>query len=402
MKTHSPNNPSRRGFAGIRSSHPFYFPVIPAHAGTQCERLSSRLRGNDGERCRAEPSVLLSPAKPTAPEDHSTEFSRRSLNRLLLAAIPLLFLFSGCAKPAETETGDAGTAETFDGDGPIKVVCTTNIIKDLVRQIGGDHVSVTAIMDGPSVDPHSYTPSPKDTNLLTAADLVVYSGLHLEGQFDAALESLKHRGIPVICVTDGLKNESTSRLIQTADGVADPHVWFDPELWATCGEWLASELADFDASHSADYNIAAEQLATQMKDTKAEGIKLLSQVPPERRVLVTAHDAFEYFARAFDFEVEAVQGISTDSEPGVRRINELIELLVTRKIAAVFTEQSVSEKNIQARVAGCESAGHKLTIGGKLFSDTAGAEGTPQESLAGALLQNIRGIAAALATKEKQ
>ncbi|APZ92683.1 Tromp-1 [Fuerstiella marisgermanici] len=327
---------------------------------------------------------------------------RRRFHLLFAVALPLFLFLGGCAKPAESENGEAGVVETFDGDGPIKVVCTTNIIKDLVRQIGGKHVTVTAIMDGPSIDPHSYTPSPKDTNLLTAADLVVYSGLHLEGQFDAALESLKHRGIPVICVTDGLKNESPSRLIQTDDGVADPHVWFDPNLWATCGEWLGSELSTFDPSHAEDYNAAAERFAVQMKDTIAEGVKLLANVPDDRRVLVTAHDAFEYFAQAFNFEVQAVQGISTESEPGVRRINQLIDLLVARKIGAVFTEQSVSEKNIQALVAGCESAGHQLTIGGKLFSDTAGPEGTPEETLAGALLHNIREIAAALETKKGQ
>ncbi len=320
-----------------------------------------------------------------------------SLTRYFFLILSTLILVPGCGDRTETQTGETvERIEEFDGDGPIKVVCTTNIIKDLVRQIGGDRVAVTAIMDGPSIDPHSYTPSPKDTNALTAADLVVYSGLHLEGQFDAALESLKHRGIPVICVTDGLKNEPHSPLIQTDDGVADPHVWFDPDIWAACGTWLAGELSGFDPKHRDDYLSRAAEFTTQMSNAKAEGIKLLESVPPERRVLVTAHDAFEYFARAFDFEVQAVQGISTDSEPGVRRINELIDLLVQRKIAAVFTEQSVSEKNIQALVAGCESAGHKLTIGGKLYSDTAGAEGTNEATLSGALLHNIREIAAAL------
>ncbi len=224
-------------------------------------------------------------ANPTARNGHYVRQSRRRFHLFFAVALPVLMFTGGCGNPAETENGEAGVVETFDGTGPIKVVCTTNIIKDLVRQIGGEHVSVTAIMDGPSIDPHSYTPSPKDTNLLTAADLVVYSGLHLEGQFDAALESLKHRGIPVICVTDGLKNESPSRLIQTDDAVADPHVWFAPNLWTTCGEWLASELSTFDPSHAGDYDAAAEQFAVQMKDTIAEGQKLLTNVPEDRRVL---------------------------------------------------------------------------------------------------------------------
>jgi len=319
----------------------------------------------------------------------------KRLRNLIVVHLSLaLWLVVGCAKPANSPNG--GSGGTPKSGTPIRVVCTTNIIKDLVRQIGGDRVDVTAIMDGPGIDPHTYTPSPQDTNSLTAADLVVYSGLHLEGQFDEALESLRHRGIPVVCVTAGLSKEEPSRLIQTTDGAADPHVWFDPDLWATCGKTLGEELADFDSAGKADYETAAMAFAEQMKQTKRDGAKQLSVVAEERRVLVTAHDAFEYFARAFDFEVEAVQGISTDSEPGLRRINQLIELLVQKEISAVFTEQSVSDKNITALVAGCKAKGHTLTIGGRLFSDTAGAAGTPEETLSGALLHNIREIAVAL------
>ncbi|MEQ9406747.1 MAG: zinc ABC transporter substrate-binding protein [Fuerstiella sp.] len=312
----------------------------------------------------------------------------------VIVAISLAFAV-GCQQESP-DSGPAPTREKYSGTGPIRITCTTNIIKDLVRQIGGEHVAVTAIMDGPSIDPHSYTPSPKDTNSLTAADLVVYSGLHLEGQFDEALESLKHRGIPVICVTTGLSQERPGRLIRTEDGTPDPHVWFDPELWAACGDWLALELADFDPAHADDYRQSAAAFRDEMATTSERGTEMLSSVPQRRRVLVTAHDAFTYFARAFDFEVQAVQGISTESEPGVRRINELVNLLVDRKIGAVFTEQSVSEKNIQALVAGCAAAGHDLKIGGKLYSDTAGAEGTEAETLSGALLHNIRQMVAAL------
>jgi len=306
----------------------------------------------------------------------------------------LLSSVAGCAQPADSAATSPAQAITL----PIRVVCTTNIVKDLVRQIGGDRVQVTAIMDGPGIDPHVYTPSPQDTNAVTAADLVVYSGLHLEGQFDQALESLKHRGIPVICLTDGLKAEQPSRLLQSGQGTADPHVWFDPDLWSSCGEWLAKGMADYDAEGAPTYAGNAADFANSMQQTKQECVDLLSTIDDNRRVLVTAHDAFEYFARAFGFEVQAVQGISTDSEPGLRRINELIDLLVQNEITAVFTEQSVSDKNIKALVAGCEAKGHTLTIGGRLFSDTAGATGTPEETLRGALLHNVREIAAALAS----
>ncbi len=301
----------------------------------------------------------------------------------------------GCGGSDATPMGSE-QIEKYQGTGPIRVVCTTNIIKDLVRQIGGSRVEVTAIMDGPGIDPHTYTPSPKDTNALTAADLVVYSGLHLEGQFDEALESLKYRGIPVICVTETLSQETPSRLIQSSEGAADPHVWFSPDLWATCGECLATGLSEFDPQNAAQYSTAAQEFSERLAATKAEGIQRLAVIPQQRRVLVTAHDAFEYFARDFDFSVEAVQGISTDSEPGLRRINLLTDLLVEKKISAVFTEQSVSDKNITALVANCESKGHTLKIGARLFSDTAGAEGTPEQTLRGALLYNITQIAIAL------
>lgn len=315
-------------------------------------------------------------------------------------SIPVFFLVfvAGCGEPAPPQT--ASQSSPGVDSSPIQVVCTTNIIKDLVRQIGGDRVSVTAIMDGPGIDPHTYTPSPRDTNTLTAADLVVYSGLHLEGQFDEALESLSHRGIPVICVTDGLVRETPDRLIQAEEGVADPHVWFDPDLWAACGNWLASELSAADESGKDQYTSNAENFARSMKETLKSGRDRLADIPKDRRILVTAHDAFEYFARAFDFKVEAVQGISTDSEPGLRRINQLIDLLVEKKISAVFTEQSVSDKNITALVAGCEAKNHTLKIGARLFSDTAGAEGTPEQTLSGALLHNVAKIAEALGTGE--
>lgn len=316
------------------------------------------------------------------------------LSNLLLALIGAFL--AGCGAPrVENE------AALRAGEQPIAVVCTTNVVKDLVRKIGGSRVTVTAIMDGPGIDPHTYTPSPKDTNALTAADLVVYSGLHLEGQFDGALESLKNRGIPVVCVTHVLEVEVPSRLIQTGTGVADPHVWFDPQLWSTCGESLAKQLSDFDPDGKAAYTLAAAAFSRHMLEAQTEALEILKSIPEDQRVLVTAHDAFEYFARVFQFKVEAVQGISTESEPGLRRVNELISLLSEKHIAAVFAEQSVSDKNISALIEGCHSRGHVLKIGGRLFSDTVGAEGTPEGTLSGAILYNAREIASALRDSEE-
>lgn len=300
----------------------------------------------------------------------------------------------GCSSSDSTSSPapDAQSSER------LKVGCTTNIVSDLVRQIGGDHVEITAIMDGPAIDPHLYTPSPQDINTLTGSDVVVYSGLHLEAQFEGALESLSNRGIPSIRVTEGLERDSTDRLLK-AEGAVDPHVWFDTELWGQCGHWLAEELSRVDAEHADDYRAAAVTFQDSMKSTQAEGDQALSSLPPERRILVTAHDAFQYFARAFEFRVEAVQGLSTESEPGLKRINELATLLVESDVSAIFTEQSVSDRNIQALIAECESRGHQLSVGGTLYSDTAGAAGTPEATLSGALLHNIRQIVSGLTTE---
>ena len=277
----------------------------------------------------------------------------------------------------------------------LRVSCTTNIVKDLIQKIGGDHVEVTAIMDGPAVDPHLYTPSPQDINVLTNSDVVVYSGLHLEAQLEEALESLKHRGVPAIRLSQILEDDFDDRLLH-AEGAVDPHVWFDLGLWSKCGSWLAAELSKIDAANSADYETAAAEFVKVMQKTQKDGETVVANIPPEQRVLVTAHDAFQYFARTFKFRVEAIQGLSTAGEPGLKRINELATLLVDSKISAIFTEQSVSDRNIRALISECDSRGHQLTIGGTLYSDTAGAAGTPEETLAGAVLHNIRAMAKSL------
>lgn len=295
----------------------------------------------------------------------------------------------GCGQPTLKTDSSAN-------DGRLNVVCTTNIVCDLVTQIGGDRLAVSAIMDGPGIDPHTYTPSPTDTNKLTAADVVVYSGLHLEGQMDEALESLRLRGIPVICVTDRLTQQFSDRLLKSEEGLADPHVWFDPELWAECGQSVADQMAKVDTEGAEQFTANADVFRASMLKLKDDGLKALQQVPEDRRILVTAHDAFEYFARCFEFEVQAVQGISTESEPGLKRINNLVDMLVTKKIAAVFTEQSVSDRNIQALISGCKSQDHNIKIGGKLYSDTIGIQDGPEGTLQTGLMYNIQQIVSGL------
>ncbi|MCH2200385.1 MAG: zinc ABC transporter substrate-binding protein [Fuerstiella sp.] len=317
--------------------------------------------------------------------------TKQTMPIVVLAFICLMTTL-GCTP---TEPTGVTATQTAAESNSLQVGCTSNIVKDLVRQIGGEYVEVTAIMDGPGVDPHLYTPSPQDINVLTNSDVVVYSGLHLEAQFEGALESLVNRGIPVIKVTEVLENEFSDRLLQ-ADGAVDPHVWFDLELWGRCGGWLAGELAQIDKVHAEEYRAAATEFQRVMDATRENGRATFAGIPEERRVLVTAHDAFQYFARTFNFQVEAVQGLSTESEPGLKRINELATLLVDSRISAIFTEQSVSDRNILALISACDSRGHHLEVGGTLYSDTAGPAGTREETLAGAVMHNIREIAGAL------
>ena len=317
-------------------------------------------------------------------------YRTKSITVLMLTAAVGIFI-PGCSSPDSTGSTPGSKAPKEK----LRVSCTTDIVKDLVQQIGGQHLVVSAIMDGPAIDPHLYTPSPQDINILTDSDVVIYSGLHLEAQFEGALESLRHRGIPTIKVTDVLEKEFSNQLLH-ADGAIDPHVWFDLELWGKCGTWLAEQLAEVDSVHATDYHAAAVEFQQLMKTTRETGEKTLSSIPADRRILVTAHDAFQYFARMFDFRVEAVQGLSTESEPGLKRINELSDLLVEMKISAIFTEQSVSDRNILALISECESHGHQLAVGGTLYSDTAGPAGTPEATLAGAVMHNIREIARGL------
>lgn len=307
----------------------------------------------------------------------------------------LVLLLTGC----EQRPSDSISSE---GNQRRQVVCTTNIVCDLVKQIVGDRMDVAAIMDGPGIDPHTYTPSPTDTNTLASADVVVYSGLHLEGQMDEALESLRLRGIPVICVTERLSSDFPERLLTSDQGIADPHVWFDPELWAECGQCVADQLAEIDSEGSTEFETNATAFRASMQQLKRDGLAALESIPEDRRILVTAHDAFGYFARCFKFQVEAVQGISTESEPGLKRINLLVKMLVDQKIAAVYTEQSVSDRNIQALLSGCDSQGHMLKIGGKLYSDTIGASDGPEGTLQKALMYNISQIVTGLGSGNQE
>lgn len=274
------------------------------------------------------------------------------------------------------------------------VVATTTVVADLARQVGGDRVTVESLMP-PGVDPHSYKATPGDADRLAGADLVLASGLHLEGRLASLLGKLGRR-MRVVAVADGLPDD---RLLAAGPGMHDPHVWFEPRLWAGCAAPVAEALAAVDPPHADEYRDRAAAYAARLAALDDELGRLIAEIPVGRRVLVTAHDAFRYFGRAYGIEVVGVQGTSTESEAGLGDINRLVDLVVEREIPSVFVETSVSDRNVTALQEGARSRGHELRLGGRLYSDSLGGPGSGAETLEDMLRANVATIVAGLAGK---
>jgi manganese/zinc/iron transport system substrate-binding protein len=278
-------------------------------------------------------------------------------------------------------------------DAPLKVVATTGMIADAVRQVGGDEVEVRGLM-GPGVDPHAYRQTRSDIVAMTRADLVLWHGLYLEAQMESFFHDLARKRT-VVAVADGLPKDIL-RAHDDYDDKFDPHVWMTPVLWKLMVDEVETALttarpekADYFAANAATHQAEIDQLV-------AYGAQVLSDVPANNRVLISAHDAFGYFGREYAFEVLGIQGISTQSEAGLNRIGELVDLLVDRKISAVFVESSVSDRSIRALIEGAAAKGHQVQVGGELFSDAMGPDGSYEGTYVGMLDHNITTIAGAL------
>lgn len=275
----------------------------------------------------------------------------------------------------------------------LSVVTTTGMIADLVKRIGGDVVSVTGLM-GPGVDPHAYRQTRTDIVAMTRADAVVSHGLFLEAQMAEFLVTLSRR-VPVLAAAETIDPTLLSSH-PDYEGKFDPHVWMDVSLWAGIVDPLADHLSTL-APHSAEYFAQnARDHARELAALHDYVAGVTASVPQEARVLVTAHDAFGYFGRAYGFEVAGIQGISTESEAGLARIRALVDMLVERRIGAVFVESSVSDRNVRALIEGAASRGHEVVIGGEVYSDAMGEPGTYEGSYIGMLDHNATVIAKAL------
>ena len=268
----------------------------------------------------------------------------------------------------------------------ITVVATTGMIADTARAIGGDHVDVRALM-GPGVDPHAYRQTRSDIVAMTRADLVLWHGLYLEAQMEEFFEDLGRRRI-VVAVAEAMPR-NLLLAHEDYDNRFDPHVWMDPDLWRRVAAEIRDALAEVDPENAAFYLASAESFLTELDTVSAYAREALASVPEDSRVLLTAHDAFNYFGQAYGFEVLGIQGISTESEAGLVRIAELVDLLVARNIRAVFVESSVSDRNIRALIEGAAARGHEVRIGGELFSDAMGEPGSYEGTYIGMIDHNV-------------
>jgi len=274
------------------------------------------------------------------------------------------------------------------------VTTTTGMLADIVRNVGAGRVEVTSLM-GPGVDPHLYKPSSGDVIKLDRADVIFYNGLHLEGRMAELFEKMARAGKRTFAVAIAI---DPARLIALPEspGHHDPHIWFDVTLWQEAARFVARTLSDVDPAARELYAHNAEFYLEQLDELHAYAERQVALIPPESRVLITAHDAFGYFGRRYGFEVRGLQGVSTASEAGARSVQALAALIAERRIKAVFVESSVPPATIEALQAATRARGWDVAIGGELFSDAMGADGTPEGTYIGMFKHNVDTIVRAL------
>ena len=302
--------------------------------------------------------------------------------------IKITFLFSFILLVSGCNTSKEGTENST-----ISIITTTGMLADAVRNIVGDSIEVEELM-GPGVDPHLYKASQGDLEKLTSANLVVYNGLHLEGKMGDVLEKLS-KSKPVIAAGDAIP-DSLRRNSTQYNNTFDPHIWFDVARWIIVVKHLNIELGKLYPDKKDEFNSNSSNYISKLEMLHTKAALLISKIPKEQRILITAHDAFEYFGEAYDIEVRGLQGISTVSDFGLKDITELVDFIVQKKIKAVFIETSVSARAINAVVEGCKSKDFDVVIGGSLYSDAMGESGTSEGTYIGMVNSNVETIYNAL------
>ncbi len=311
--------------------------------------------------------------------------SRRWLN---LAVVGLMVL-PGCS------TGSDGSGD----DGRLKIVATIGMITDIVEDVGGTRIHVEGLM-GPGIDPHLFKASAGDVRALAGADAVFYNGLHLEAAMAEVLEEMNERK-PTFAVTDGIDRELLHHSV-TFQNNYDPHVWFDVTMWSSAVDEVEAALIQLDPAGEIEFRANATALRDTLQVLDSWVRERVAQVPPELRVLITAHDAFEYFGMQYGFEVIGLQGISTASEAGTGDVQRMVEAIIDKRIPAIFVETSIPRRTIEAVRAAVLSRGFEVEIGGSLFSDAMGNPGTPEGRYPGMVRHNVNTIVEALTPSQLQ
>ncbi len=286
---------------------------------------------------------------------------KKKIKNLLGIMMSLILLLGACSTPA---------IDSSSSEDKLNIIATTTMLADLSAVIGKERVVVNGLM-GPGIDPHLYQASAGDVSLIRDSDVVVYNGLHLEGKMGEIFENLSAQGPTVICIEDGLDE---SKLLASEDdaSIHDPHIWFDVSLWKDAAKIVAEGLIGADSDGKDYYEANLDAYLKELDETDTYIRNRVAELPKEQRVLVTAHDAFQYFGKAYSFEVHGLQGISTDAEAGTADVSNLADFIAERQIKAIFVESSVPPKTIEALQAAVKAKGFDVNIGGELYSDSLG------------------------------
>lgn len=274
----------------------------------------------------------------------------------------------------------------------LSIVTTTSMITDLVKNIAGDQANVQGLM-GSGVDPHLYKASEGDVTKLSGADIIFYNGLHLEGKLVEVFEKMRNK--KTIALSDALDKNTLIGSEYFASNY-DPHIWFNTEYWIEITQFVANKLSEAIPEKKAIFQANSVKYILQLQELQSNLKETIDTLPADKRILVTAHDAFNYFGKAYGFQVRGLQGISTATEAGVQDVQALSAYIIEHKIKAIFIESSVPKRTIEALQASVNSKGHHVTIGGSLYSDALGNAGTVEGTYIGMFKYNVNTIVNAL------
>lgn len=310
--------------------------------------------------------------------------SKFSELRRVLITLPVLLL-AACGR---------GPTSQINATTPIRAVATVGMVADIVKNIGGDRVTVTALM-GPGVDPHLYRPSLGDVRALDQSDVIFFGGLHLEGRMVELFEKMDAAGYRAVEVSAKIDRALLRKPIEF-EGNYDPHIWFDVTLWQRAAEHVEATLIELDPASRDVYVRNADAYQARLDALDAYVKREVATVPDQSRVLITAHDAFGYFGDRYGFQVRGIQGSSTATEASAADIRALAQFIADRKIKAIFVESSVPATTVEAVRAAVRARGWNVSVGGELLADAMGTAGTPEGTYEGMVRHNVDTIVGAL------